>query len=132
MTDVWQKISEDAVPSLISGGIALLAYNMIFGESITDSIAFGGGSAPAWAIIGGGVFGSQLVGNVLQNQVLSYIQTPSLAGTEGMIVKPLLAGGTLYGLFRFGVSEDTNLLQTVGLGAGSVIAGQYASNLIGY
>ena len=132
-TSYWEKIKADSLPALVSAGFGLLGYNMIFGESITDSVPFFGGSAPAWIVVGGGVFASDLVGNILQNDVLTMLpQSPSYAKIEGMLVRPVITGASLYGLFRLGVSDQTDLIRTFGLGAGSAIAGTYTSQILGY
>jgi hypothetical protein len=129
---IWNDVKEDIIPSLFSGAIALGAYNLVFGESITSTIPFIGGEAPAWLVVGGTVSASHLAGNVLQHQILPMIESKDLASAEGVIGKPLLSGLALYGMFRLGVSEDVDFIKSVGLGAGSVISGQYASSAFGY
>ena len=129
---IFMKIKEDVVPSLFSAGASLILYNFVFGQSVTDSIPFAGRLVPAWAVVGGSVFASQLAGNVLENNVLTMIPDNSYAQLEGMLVKPALAGLAFYGISYLAISNETSFIDTFGIGVGSVLAGEYVSKAVGY
>ena len=51
-----------------------------------------------------------------------------LIGMETMVIKPIIGGLSTLGLFKFGISGDTDSLRGFGLGAASVVGGSYASS----
>jgi hypothetical protein len=123
---VGEKIKEDLMPALISAGCSLLGYSLAFGESPMGYLPFFGSAVPAGVVVGGSVFSSHLIGNVLENNVLSMIG-PKVVGVEHL-AKPVISGLSTYGIFKFGVSNETAFLPSFGLGAGSVLAGEYVSD----
>jgi hypothetical protein len=128
------KITEEIVPSLISAGISIALYSTIFGESVTSPLPLFNIQLPAFAVVGGISMASHLTGTVLQEYVLDALpQSTYLQGMESAIVKPAISGLSLYGLARFGISADTPFVQSFGLGAASVVGGDYvATNIFGY
>lgn len=123
---IFDKIKDDVVPALFSAGLSLAGYSLVFGESITTPYSFFGMTLPSGVVVGGGVFLSDVAGEVLQNNLLSLLpQSQTMANLEGRLAKPLISGLTLYGLYKFGVSNDTQFLPTFGLAAGSTLAGSY-------
>lgn len=129
---ILDKIKQDAIPSLIAGAVSIPLYSFILGNPINTELPFFSMTAPAWAVVGGTVTLSQLLGNVLENQVLPYIPQNQYASQEAMIVKPTLTGLAVYGISYLGISNETSFIRTFGLGAGSSIVGDYTSRLIGY
>ncbi len=126
---IGEKIKMDLVPAAISGLISLGVYTMVFGEQLSgDYIPFLGKSLPASVVVGGTVFGSHLIGNILENNVLTMFQSEKLAGIEGRLAKPLISGAATVGIFKLAVSPDSNLMESFALGAGSVFVGQYVSD----
>jgi hypothetical protein len=130
--DTWMKVKQDVVPSLFSAGASLLIYGVGFQYSLFDNVAVAGAQLPVALVVGSSVFLSQLLGNALEYQVLPYIPQNSMAGLEGQILKPTLAALSLYGMNYFFISSDASLFQSVVLGAGSVVVGDYTTRLLGY
>jgi len=120
-----EKHAQDFIPSLMSAGIGLIGYQFILGNSIFDPVPFISTQLPAGVVVGGGILASELITSGLQDHVLNLLQKQSLVDRESALIKPVLSGLTTYGLFRFGVSSDTNFLPSFGLGAGSSLASNY-------
>jgi hypothetical protein len=125
MATITDKIKEDLVPALISGSLGALGYSFVFGQSLSDPVPLLGMYLPGGLAVGGVVGASHLVGNVLQDQVLSMIPSNSYLTAEGGLIKPILGGASTYGLFRLN-GLDPGFVNGFGLGAVSVVGGTYA------
>ena len=125
---MMDKVKEDLVPALLSSAISIGAYSLVFGESPMDSVPFFSTQLPGGIVVGGTVFGSHLVGNILQEHVLNMVQSKGIANIEGSLLKPIISGASTALIFKLGVSSDSDLIKSFGIGAGSVITGQYISN----
>lgn len=126
---IGEKVKQDLYPSLVSGFIAAGIFKLAYGESISAPIPVFGFDLPAGLVIGGAVAGSHLVGNILEENVLSMLKS-NKADMIGAAVKPVLSGLATYGVLQLTVGGDIDLMQSVMIGAGSVFAGEYAYNNI--
>lgn len=132
MTDsLVKQIEKEAIPAVASGVIGAVASNMILGVDYSQKVPLFGMSMPAYAVVGGVIGGSYLVAELNKEMVLEKIpMLKNYANLETRILGPVIAGVGTYAVFRFGVSENTNLINSVGLGVGSSIAGKYLSETI--
>ena len=123
---IFEKIRSDLIPALLSGGISLGIYSLVFGEKLFgDSIPFFGMAVPGSIVVAGAVAGSHLIGNVLENNILTMFESQSHATLMGRIAKPLIAGVASTAIFKIAVNPETNITESFILGAGSVFASSY-------
>jgi len=120
---VKEKIVEDLFPALVSGAISVLGYTFLFGESAMSPIEVFGLNIPAGALIFSTTFGSHLVSNVLENNVLDLLKSEK-ASLLGMAAKPVLGGLAQYGLIMV-INGNAEFMNSFLLGAGSIVGGEY-------
>jgi hypothetical protein len=128
------KLSDTfAVPALsgaIAGGITPLVYGVPFNSNFQSGMLLGGFNVPLG--VGLSTFGSALIGQVSKNWVLPYIPSNSrFAESEGRMLTPVLAGVANMVLLGYGTSNDGTMLlhlKNFGVGAGSVVGGQYLAD----
>lgn len=124
---VSEKIKNDAVPALFSGVLAAGLFSIAYGESLGTPIPFLGMDMPAGVVIGASVAAGHLVGNILEDNVLSMLKSDKVSAI-GNLVKPALAGLGTYGTLKVLVGGDISFTESMVLGTGSVLAGEYLYN----
>ena len=126
---VMEQIKDEIAPSVLSGAIGVLGANMLLGVDVMGSINIANMNVPTWVGIAGVIGGSVLLSEVSHDWVLEKLPE-NLKGSwltyENRLLAPALAGASTYLLFRFGVSDGTSIVNSVALGAGSSIMGNYA------
>jgi hypothetical protein len=128
------KLSDTFVVPALSGAIAAgvtpVVYGIPFYSNFQQGGIFGGVNVPL--AVGVSSFGSTLIGQVAKNWVLPYIPSNSrFAESEGRMLTPVLAGVANMALLGLGAPNDGTMmlhLKNFGVGAGSVVAGQYISD----
>jgi hypothetical protein len=129
MNSVTNKLKNDFVPSLVAGGLSVLAYTTLMGHSLSENIEIMGTLLPAWVLVGGITVASDYAGSALEDVVLPLIPNNSnLVGMESALLKPTLSGLAFYGFSRAAFSGDTPFLPSFGLGVGSVIGAEYLND----
>ena len=128
---IMDKIKQEITPSLISGGIAVIASNMLLGVDLSSRYPLLGYNIPSWLAIGGVVGGSVLISEISHDWILERIPSiQSFATYENRILAPLLAGVGTYALFKLTVSNDVEIINSVLLGSASAVGGSYISDTI--
>lgn len=126
---IQEKLRDDFMPALWSAVIAGGIFSVGYGESLMTPIPTMLGNVPAGLLIGGSVFAGHLVGNVLEDHVLSLLKS-SKVDTIASIVKPGLGGLATFAALKLSTGGDIDLSQAVIIGTGSVFAGQYTYDKI--
>jgi hypothetical protein len=122
------KIKNELYPALLSGGISVGLYSLILGGSLSDTIPTFGVDLPAYAAVGGVSVASHIAGTALEDFVLDKIpKNMKYSKAEAAFVKPSIGGLAMYGLSRFGISDngDTPFVKTFLVGSGSILASDY-------
>ena len=125
---ITEKLKDELIPSLASGAVGVLASSFLLGVDIGTTLPVGSLNLPAWAAIGGVITASDLVAYASHDWVLEKI--PAIHGFatyENKLLAPVLSGLATYALFVTAVSPDTSLTNSILLGAGSTIVGNYAA-----
>lgn len=125
---VMEKIKDDFLPSLVSGGVGILGAKYLLGVDINMTLNVMNMNVPAWAAIGGVIAASDIAGYVLHDAILEkipYLQSSGIATYENRLATPMIAGVSTYALFLTTVSKDVSLLNSILLGAGATVSGQY-------
>lgn len=124
MSHTMELIKEDFLPATASATIGSLIYSFVWDQKLTDSVPLFNIDLPGWVAIGGTIFTSHLAGNVLQSNILPLIPNNNYVNAESGLLKPIIGGLSTYGLFMIG-GNNPGFTKGFGLGAGSIIAGQY-------
>jgi hypothetical protein len=125
---VSEKIKNDLYPSVVSGVLAAGLFSVVYGESLGTPIPFlGGMEIPAGVVIGASVAAGHLVGNILEDNVLSMLKSDKVSAI-GNLVKPALAGLGTYGTLKVLVGGDISFTESMLLGTSSVFGGEYLYN----
>jgi hypothetical protein len=123
------KIKDELAPGLISGAIAAIGANALLGVEFSSRYPLFGYNVPSYLAIGSVVAASQITAEVLHDQVLESLPD-SIKGSwlnyENRLLAPILGGAATFGLFKLGVSNDVEFLNSALLGGVSSIAGKYA------
>lgn len=124
-----KQIEVEALPGIVSAVIAAVGSNVIFGNSYTQPIPVLGTRLPAYLVIGGTVAASHVVAELNKHLLLNKIPVlKDYKDLETRIIGPALAGLGTYAVFRLGISDTTNPINSIALGVGSSMAGKYISN----
>lgn len=131
---ITDKLKEDLIPALISGGIALGIHKFVLGEDLGYDLNLFGMNVPVSIAIGGVQFGSHLLGNVLENQVIGYIDPSRTGTTVALLAKPMISGGASLALYRFGLGDTdmqiSHLVNQFAIGVTATIGGDYGYKII--
>lgn len=125
---ILEKAKDDIVPALVSGGIGILGASFLLGVDMSMNLNVLGMNMPAYAAIGGVIAASDIAGAALHDFVLEKIpmlQSSGIATYENRLATPIIAGVSTYALFASTISKDVSIMNSMLLGAGSTIAGQY-------
>lgn len=128
---ISEKLKDEFVPALISGGIAVLGSSFILGVDLNLDISVANMNLPIWVAVGGTVAGADLLAYASHDYILEKIPTlQSISTYENKIGAPVITGLATYGLFKMGISSDVSLTNSFLLGAGSSIAGRYSTGML--
>jgi len=128
---VSEKLKDEFVPALISGGIGVLASSFILGVDLSLDMNIAGNNLPVWSVIGGVITGADLISYASHDYVLEKIPSlQSVATYENKIAAPVITGLATVGLFKLGVSSNASITNSFLLGAGSSVGGRYTSGMI--
>lgn len=126
-----EKIKEQLTPALLTGAISIVGANMLLNVDLSSNYPLFGYSVPSWAAIGGISTSSFLVAELSHDFVFSNLPN-ELKGSwmtyESRMLPIALSAVGEYALFKFGVSNDISLVNSLLLGGGSALAGKYASD----
>jgi hypothetical protein len=128
-----EKLEGEFVPSLISGAVAAVGANILLGVDFSSRYPLFGYSVPSYLAIGGVVGGSVLLSEVAHDWVFEKIipqSFQSVLSAESALGAPLIAAASTYAFFKFGVSNDVEVVNSMLLGGVSAVAGKYASMYI--
>lgn len=128
---LMEAIKEDGMSGLVSGAVAVAGSAMVLGVPIGDSIPIMGKDINLGLVIGGSVALAVSTSKFLHDELIDKI--PALhpvSNIAGRFAPPVVAGLSTYALFRFGVSSDTSLMNSVLLGSLSAVTGDYISETI--
>jgi hypothetical protein len=127
---LMEKLKDEAVPSLLAGGIGVIASNQLMGVDLGSSVNILNLNMPIWVAIGGTIAGANALSYALHDQILERIPSiQSFANYENKLLAPVTAGLGTYGVFRLGVSSETSLMNSFLLGGGSSITAKYAYDM---
>ena len=121
------RIKEDLKPATISSLFAIGAYRLIWGQDLMSPVPFFNYALPGFATIGLTIFSSHLLGNILKDYIVPLIPENAYISQESSLIKPAISGTATYFLFN-GLAVDPGIMNSVGLGAGSVFLGDYVNN----
>jgi hypothetical protein len=121
-------LKNEILPSLFAAGSSVLIYKMLGGD-LSQSVNVMNVSIPTPILVGGTVFASDMASTTIANYAAPYLPE-ALKPYETHILPPLASGLSVYGLLRGFVSENTSIETSLLIGAGSNIAGKYASEMI--
>ncbi len=120
-----QKLENTIVPSLIAGAVGSGIYMLIYGNQEID-VPLGPLDVPVWAAVGATVAIGNAAGEVLTQYVLPMIpKNENFQKYEEMVIPPLMTGLSTHLAMRFLVSENTELVPSLAIGAGSSVGGKY-------
>lgn len=119
---ITDTLKKDIIPAAISAVVGVIADKYILGQSLTATSSLLGIQTQRWISVGGTIFASDMIGEVLQGSVSGYIPSTSFN-----LAKPLISGASTAGLNYF-ASSSISPMNGFLLGAGSVIAGDYITN----
>jgi hypothetical protein len=126
-----QKLEQEIVPSLISGAVAAIGANMLLGVDFSAKYELFGYNVPSYLAIGGVVGGSVLLSEVAHDWIFEkLIPNNTFLTIDSAFGAPIIASVASYGLFKFGVSNDVEVVNSMLLGGISAVVGGYASNYI--
>jgi len=128
---LMDKLKQEFTPSLVSAGVAIAGATMLLNVDLSAKYPLFGYNLPSYVAIGGVVGGSVLASELVHDWVLEKLPD-SVKGSwinyENRILSPVLAGAGTYLLFKFGVSNDTDAVNSILLGSGSAVVGKYVSD----
>lgn len=114
---------EWAVKAGLTGGIAAVSAAVLFQS---DSINLMGVTVPAAAVIGLGAAGGSVVADLAHQYVLPHIPgNEKLADKEAALLSVVASGLGSYAATRLIGNSGFAIIPTVGVGAGSFLAGDY-------
>lgn len=128
---IIEKLKDEAVPSLVAGGIGTIASSFLLGVDVSQNVQIMGINMPLYAAITLVIGGSDFAGKALHDTILEKIPAiQSIANYENRLATPLISGVSAYALFYTTISSDVSLINSLLLGAGSTITGQYIYDMI--
>jgi hypothetical protein len=116
-----------AIEAALVGACGYVGASLL-GVTSTPVPFVGGINLPANVGVGIVCAGSDVVASLAQDSVLRLLP-PNVEQSVVSIARPGLAGAGVYAYFTYAYG-GANLINTVGLGAGASIAGQYAGNFV--
>jgi hypothetical protein len=126
---VAQKLRDEFAPSILTGVVGYVGARYIFNLN-NFNVPTPIGDSNGAVVAGVGAMMGHLAGEVSKDTVLSYLPNNEYVNAESRLVSPALAGLGTYAVFRLGVSENTEFINSFALGAGSSVAGKYSWDLI--
>ena len=119
---VMEKIKQDLMPAGVSGLTSVAIYSGVLGESFMQPTDIFGMNVPTGLLVGGTVFLSHLIGNILEYQVLDMWKS-SKEDKIAYFVKPAISGLSTFGLFYLLNGSGTDFMYSFGIGGASTFAG---------
>jgi len=121
-----QKLTDEIIPSAISGGIGILGASMIMGVDLSITLPILSYNLPAWASIGIVIAGADVIAYMSHDMIIEKIpQLQAWSTVENKLLAPVLSGIGTYALLAGGVQPGVSIMNSVLLGAGSSVAGRY-------
>lgn len=121
-----KKIENTIVPSLFAAGVGAAAYYFMYGNQGIETVPLGPLNVSLPIAVGATVFIGNTAGEVLTQFVLPMLpDDQKFKGIQEAAVPPAMAGLGVFLSMRMLVSENTEIIPSVLLGAGSSIGGKY-------
>ena len=121
------KIKKTIVPSLFAGAASAGIFYVMYGAEIfSANVYIAGMQVPSYAAVGLSSALGTVAGEVLTEFVLPMIPSnQSFKKYEDLVIPPAIAGLATYGVMRFMISENTEFVNSVLIGAGGAVGGKY-------
>lgn len=126
-----EKLKDESIPSMVAGGLGTIASSFLLGVDISQNVKIFNVSMPLYVAITGTIAGADFIAKASHDYVLEKLPAlQSIATYENRLATPLISGVSTYALFYTVLSPDVSMVNSMLLGAGSTIAGQYAYDMI--
>lgn len=124
---IIEKLKATIIPSAFAAAAGTGIYYAFVDDDLTSKIAVAGMAVPIGAVVAGTIFLGNSLGDIVTEFVVPHLpESGELKKIQDIALPPAMAGIATYAVMTTLVSDQTSLKNSLLIGAGGSVIGQYA------